>query len=98
MDIPEPLLKKAIPLKHIGLSEVAWLREDALSLLEHWEREGRFILGGDVLSLESDGFRHNYDNWYFNYEDGDAQQSIEHTRQYIKKYPVGDYAFVLVVG
>ena len=89
--------EKAISLNHLGLSEVVWLRIDALAVVEQLEREGRFILGCDVLARDFDGFRHNNDNWYFNYEDGDAQESIEHSRQYIEKYPAEDYAFVLVV-
>ena len=97
MDIPQNLSRKSISLENIGLSEVAWLKEDALSLIDHLEKEGKFILGGDVLVVAPEGYRHNYDNWHFNIENGDAQQSIEYTRNYIKKYPAGNYAFVLVV-
>jgi len=97
MDIPSRLRGKEIPLEYIGLSEVAWLKDDALDLIDHLSEKGSFILGGDVLEKDSDGYRPTYDNWYFNYEDGDAAQSIEHTREYINKYPAGNYAFVLVV-
>lgn len=55
MDIPAPLSAKAVSLDHLGLSEVAWLRNDALSVMEQLERKGRFILGGNyafVLVVE----------------------------------------------
>ena len=97
MEILPELSKKTISLEHIGLSEVAWLKDDALLFISHLEAEGKFILGGDVLSLDSGEYRHNNDNWYFERSDGNAKQSIEHTRNYIKKYPAGNYAFVLVV-
>jgi hypothetical protein len=67
------------------------------NLLKHLELNGSFVLGGDVLVLEPEGYRYNYDNWYFNLEYGDAKESIAHTRDYIKKYPSGNYAFVLVI-
>lgn len=98
MDIPVELKGNEISLKHLHLSEVAWLKNDALILVDHLQAQGRFILGGDVLKKEKDGYRHNYDNWYLNQEDGDAKQSSEHTRNYINKYPEGDYAFVFVVA
>ena len=98
MDIPQELKGKEISLKHLHLSEVAWKKSDALKLIDHLQSKGNFILGGDVLKKDEDGYRHNYDNWYLNPEDGDAQQSAEHTRNYINKYPEGDYAFVFVVA
>jgi hypothetical protein len=97
MGIPSELSNKSIPLEHIGLSEVAWHKDDALLYIEYLEEEGQFILGGDVLSLDSGEYRHNNDNWYFERSDGNAKQSIEHTRNYINKYPAGNHAFVLVV-
>ncbi|MBT3189330.1 MAG: hypothetical protein HN736_04265 [Anaerolineae bacterium] len=78
------------------MSEVAWSKTDALDLLEHFKSAGHFVLGGDVLALETDCYQHNYDNWHFNYEDGHAQESIEQAINYINNYPAGDYAFVLV--
>ena len=83
MDIPQELKGKDISLKHLDLSEVAWKKSDALKLIDHLQSKGNFILGGDVLKKD---------------EDGDAQQSAEHTRNYINKYPEGDYAFVFVVA
>lgn len=96
MDIPKELQGKEISLDHLCLSEIAWKKEDALKLIDHYEENRVFILGGDVLSKDSDGYRHNYDNWYLNTDQGDAKQSALHSRSYIKGYPEGDYAFVFV--
>ncbi|MBT3321371.1 MAG: hypothetical protein HN392_03705 [Anaerolineae bacterium] len=96
MKIPPHLKGKEISLEHIGLSEVAWSKNDALDLLKYLEATDHFVLGGDVLALEVDHYQHNYDNWHFNFEDGDAKESIEQAASYINKYPAGDYAFVLV--
>ena len=98
MDIPQELKGKEISLKHLHLNEVAWLKADSLKLIDHLEAKGSFILGGDVLKKDKDGYRHNYDNWYLDQEDGNAQQSAEHARNYINKYPEGDYVFVFVVA
>ena len=98
MDIPQELKGKEISLEHLHLSEVAWLKTDVLKLIDHLQSKGSFILGGDVLKKYEDGYRHNYDNWYINQEDGDAKQSAVHTRNYINKYPEDDYAFVFVVA
>ncbi|WP_330147043.1 Imm40 family immunity protein [Shewanella oncorhynchi] len=98
MNIPEELKGKEITLGHLHLSEIAWRKIDALKLVGHLQSKGDFILGGDVLKKEVDGYRPNYDSWYLNQEDGDATQSAERARNYINKYPEGDYAFVFVVA
>ncbi|WP_157981901.1 Imm40 family immunity protein [Aliidiomarina sedimenti] len=85
-------------MEHLNLSEIAWRKNDALKLVGHLQSKGAFILGGDVLKKEIDGYRHNYDSWYLNPENGDAIQSAEHARSCINKYPDGDYAFVFVVA
>ena len=70
MDIPEQLKGKEISLSSIGLSEVAWKYEDALALIEHCEKNKIFILGGDVLAKDGNEYRHNYDHWYLNKDQG----------------------------
>lgn len=98
MNIPEELKGKEITLDHLHLSAIAWRKTDALKLVDHLQSRGDFILGGDVLQNDAEGYRHNNDNWYLNQEDGDATKSAEHARNYIDKYPDGDYAFVFVVA
>lgn len=98
MNMPDELKGKEITLDHLHLREIAWRKVDALRLVDHLQSRGDFILGGDVLQKDADGYRHNYDNWYLNQEDCDARKSAEHARNYINKYPNGDYAFVFVVA
>lgn len=96
MKIPEQLKGKEINLSSIGLSEVAWKYEDALTLIVHCENNKIFILGGDVLAKDGSKYRHNYDSWYLNTDQGNYKDSIKKTKEYITNYPKGDYAFVFV--
>jgi len=96
MNIPEHLKGKEISLSYIGLSEVAWEYEDALSIIEHCKKHKIFILGGDVLAKDNGEYKHNYDNWYLNTDQGNYKDSIKKTKDYITSYPKGDYAFVFV--
>lgn len=96
MDIPDQLKGKEISLKSIGLNEVAWNYDDALTLIEHYENNKIFILGGDVLEKTDNEYRHNYDNWYFEKEYGSYKKSINKAKAYISNYPKGEYAFVFV--
>ena len=96
MDISEQLKGKEISLSSIGLSEIAWKYEDALTFIEHCGKYKIFILGGDVLVKDDSDYRYNHDNWYFNKDQGDYEDSINKAREYIISYPKGDYAFVFV--
>ena len=55
------------------------------------------VIGGDVLSKQGDYYKHNYDNWYFEPNEGTFNQSILKAENYIKNYPEGNYIFVLVI-
>lgn len=96
-EVPQDLQGKEISLKHIGVNGVAWKKDDAIDLLNSYKLIGKFVLGGDVLAYGENGYSHNYDNWYFNYEDGNAKESVNHAIKYINNYPDGDFAFILVV-
>lgn len=96
MDIPEQLKGNEINLSSSGLNDVAWKYEDALALIEHCEKNKTFILGGDVLAKKDNEYQHNYDNWYFNSNQGNYKDSVKKTKEYITNYPRGDYAFVFV--
>ena len=96
MFIPDSLKGKEISLSSIGLSEVAWTYEDALEFIEECKKNSIFILGGDVLSKEGNEYRHNYDNWYLNLDQGTIEDSIKKAEEYITNYPKGEYAFVFV--
>ena len=96
MLIPNSLKKKAIDLNYIGLSEVAWSKNDAIELLDHLEVSSVFVLGIDVLSFQDDSYKHNFDSFYFQKADGDFQDSIKQAKLYLQNYPEGDFVFVIV--
>ena len=96
MDIPEELKGKEISLSSIGLSEVAWRSEEALLLIEYFERKKIFILGGDVIAIDGNEYQHNYDSWYINTDQGSFEDSIQKAKAYISNYPKGKYAFVFI--
>ena len=98
MKIPDQLKGNEIKLSSIGLSGVAWKYEDALILIEYCEDNEVFILGGDVLAKDGNQYRHNYDNWYFNKNQGGYKDSIKKSKEYIANYPSGDYVFVFVMA
>ena len=98
MEIPKILKGKEVNLNHLGVSEVAWEFNDALTLLEHLENNKKFILGGDVLTKDSGKYQHNYDNWHFDTEQGNYKDSIQKTKEYIINYPKGEYAFIIVTN
>ncbi len=96
MNIPEELKSKEISLSSLGLNEVAWKYEDALHLIDTFDKNKRFILVGDVLAKDGNKYRHNYDNWYLNTDQGNYKDSIKKAKDYITNYPKGDYAYVFV--
>ena len=103
MQIPIQFMPQAIDLAAIGCNEVGWSRADALDLLETLQAAHGVVLGGDVIT-EADGkWQHNYDNWFFNPDLSQSPEvnsvlSISKARQYIQNYPLGPYAFVLVLA
>ena len=103
MQIPEELKTRSIDLAPLGLNELGWTKTDALELLTHLQHGFCIVLGGDVLSRTQDGWQHNYDNWHFNPDSSQSQErnstlSINLAIDYIQKYQVGNFAFVLVLA
>jgi hypothetical protein len=97
-DIPDHLKNKAISLAEIGVNSVAWKVTDALAYIDYIEHIGKFVLGGDVLVSIKDSYEHNYDNWCFEFKDGNAAASAQRARDYIFSYPEGNYVFNIVVA
>jgi hypothetical protein len=96
MKIPKNIQEKAIDLTSIGLNEVAWQKGDALLLLDYFDTNSVFVLGGDVLTLQDGTYQHNYDNWFFEKNEGNAKDSVQKAKIYISDYPEGNYVFVIV--
>ena len=97
MNIPDKLKVKRISLTHLGINEVAWRTRDVLDLLDHFENNSIYVLGGDVLHEVDGKYEHNNDSWHFDKSRGSARDSVKKAREYVCKYPEGDYAFVVVV-
>ena len=97
MIIPNTWKGKEIDLSYLGLNEVAWRKVDAIELLNYFELNSVFVLGGDVLSLQKGSYKHNYDNWYFEKSMGNFKDSIRKAKHYLENYPDGDFIFVLVI-
>lgn len=97
MNLPSELSCKKIELTDMGSNGVAWKKEHALVLLNYYKEHEVFVIGGDVLSKQGDYYKHNYDNWYFEPNEGTFNQSILKAENYIKNYPEGNYIFVLVI-
>lgn len=104
MIIPEALKPKGISLQNIGVSDIAWLRSDALELLKAFENSSVAVLGGDVLKKEKDKYKYNYDNWSSDIRPGEdwqafAGRSRKETQAYIEDYRDsgnGDFIYCLI--
>lgn len=66
-------------------TEYAWRIEEVLGVIEVLRREGRVILGGDVLDRDME---YTYDNWYHNLCDPatDCCVSCEKAQSYVQQY------------
>ena len=82
-------------------AENAWKIKDALEVIEHFDKNGIVVLGGDILT---ENFEYTYDNWYYDPDDTcssliNAKNSIEKASEYISNYIAmngSDYYIVLV--
>lgn len=78
------IYKKGISLKSIGVNEVAFYYNDALSFIHFLEQEGAIIYGGDVLKISNNLPEYTYDNWCYGGKSSD--ESIKKARDYILSY------------
>ena len=91
--IPSNLMEKAVSLKDIGIDQVAWKQQDAISVVEILAENRVLILGGDVYSYVEGRVKltSDRDNWYMtitvNVQDGTLlQKSKDISIEYIKSY------------
>jgi hypothetical protein len=59
---PHNLLNKGLSLEGMGISELAWEKEDVLRVIEFLTDNTYAILGGDVYRKEGKEFISTYDN------------------------------------
>lgn len=80
-------------------TEFAWRIDEVLDVIEILRREGRVILGGDVLDRD---MAYTYDNWYHDPcdRDTDCEVSTGKAKAYVERYLErfgSEYYVVLVV-
>lgn len=100
--IPSSLLVRAHPLSSLGLHELAWLRDDALQLIEVARRERMAILGGDVYSHCQEGYSPMYDNWYCDRREEEAvsdfcARSCVRAKEYVQNYDGRSFTILFVL-
>ena len=91
LDIPNDLRAQGVPLHQIGIANVAWPRNAALSLLQVLYGRTIAVLGGDVLRLAAGQPYHTYDNWHTDPHPSEdfaqyAARSQEAAAAYIQAY------------
>ncbi len=69
-------------------TEIAWLIEDAILVLDYLKNKNMIVLGGDILTEK---LEHNYDSWYYNVAPSQSTQfnsecSIKLAFEYISQY------------
>ena len=102
---PPQFLAAGISLEHIGVANLAWRREDALSIIEALHGTGVAVLGGDVLDTAEGHLAYNYSNWHIEPQPHElwpafVGRSHRLATEYIAAYRQPDnsaYAFTLVL-
>lgn len=103
-NLPEDLICLAKPLKHLGISEMAWDWENAIKVIKFLNNNNYAILGGDVYKQVGGDLDSTYDSWYFNREEVKSnqeflQESMKRAITYISQYYEGngkDYYYSIV--
>lgn len=94
---------KGIPLRELGVREVALERSECLNAVDMLQRAGTPILGGDVYFRSEGGIEPAYANWYSEPMPGEDRASFGtrsylEAKSYIEKFPSSSRqpVFVLV--
>jgi len=88
-----PSLKvHALPLRHLGLDDVAWSREYTREVLNAIKDADIAVLGGDVFRERGGHLVHTYDNWHCERDVAEslanyARRSWQYAWDYVAKYP-----------
>ncbi|WP_251862280.1 Imm40 family immunity protein [Clostridium sp. Marseille-Q2269] len=100
-DFPRELIEVGYSLKIIGINEIAWKEKDAMKVVDFLISKGYAILGGDVYSINGDGFESTYDSWYINKSTNQSflEESRKKAFEYISEYAErngGNYLYSIV--
>ena len=100
----ELLKSRGVPLRELGIGDIALDRTDALNAVELLRKSSIPILGGDVYFKRQSGIELAYANWHSDPQPGEdrqrfANRSCLETENYIRSFPPSDAAplFSLVI-
>ena len=87
----ESIISCGMALHDTGVNNWALTKQQALSVLDKFEAEKIYVLGGDVYELVDGELESNYDNWYCDRETDELLEnyitrSINKARSYIANY------------
>jgi len=92
LQLPPALLGQARSLEHLGLSEHAWPREAATSIVRALHARQIAVLGGDVLTSFPSGLKHSSEGWHSDPRPNEhfadyAARSQDETLSYLDSLP-----------
>lgn len=95
----EDVLRVGVSLLHIGISNWALTKSEALYALDQFKLLRVPVLGGDVYLYEDGKFRSGYENWYVKEIPGEPAndfliRSIEESRHFIENCKLKEPAIV----
>lgn len=87
------IVEHATSLEEYGLNDLAWKKDEAISLIKSLMAEKIGILGGDIFKIDSHRLIPLYDNWSCqpNKNESEDQFNLKsklESLKYIEKYPV----------
>lgn len=100
-DLPPDILGRGYSLAHLGIGEMAWKRDEIVSIIQILRKNNIPVLGGDVYKILNGKIEITYDNWYMN-DDGNsdfAERSLNKVVSYIEEYESAngnDFVYTLV--
>lgn len=89
------LESRGVPLRELGLREVALGRADVLAAIELLRMGAIPILGGDVYWQHQNGIELAYANWHSDPQEGEVREqfairSCREAHQYVSGFPASD--------
>lgn len=87
-ELPLDILKKGYSLEQLGIGEIAWRKDEIISIIKILNKNNIPVLGGDVYKIINDKIEITYDNWYMN-NDGNSdfvERSLIKVVSYIGEY------------
>lgn len=87
-ELPPDILRKGYSLEHLGIGEIAWRKDEIISIIKILNKKKIPVLGGDVYKVINGKIEITYDNWYMD-NDGKpdyVEKSLSKVITYIGEY------------